>query len=57
MVDEQRATKKSTEARAERLKGNDNLIMGKVKYVGVRAMRRSMHEPAVRVSRSVVKLG
>ena len=57
VVDTQRATESSAAARADRIRKTDNLSMGRVKRTGKRSMKRAMHEPAVRASRSVIEFG
>ena len=57
VVDTQRATESSAAARADRIRKTDSLSMGRVKRTGKRSMKRAMHEPAVRASRSVIEFG
>ena len=57
VVDTQRATEKSAADRANRIGGKDCLSIGRVKRTGKRSMKRAMHAPAVRASRSVIEFG
>ena len=57
VVDTQRATESSAAARSDRIRKTDSLSMGRVKRTGKRSMKRAMHEPAGRASRSVIEFG
>ena len=57
VVDTQRATESSAAARADKIRKTDSLSMGRVKRTGKRSMKRAIHEPAVRASRSVIEFG